>query len=125
MKILVPSLGESVSEATVAKWLKKEGDYVEKDQAIAEVDSDKATLELPAEISGTITLKAEEGDAVNVGSVVCLIDSEGKSDKVKKEVVSDSPKSSEPVKEVKVESNSSYASGTPAPAAKKIIEENL
>ena len=53
-------------------------DYVEKDQAIAEVDSDKATLELPAEVSGTITLKAEEGDAVEVGAVVCLIDTEGK-----------------------------------------------
>ena len=123
LEMKVPSPGESITEVEIAQWFVEDGDYVEKDQVIAEVDSDKATLELPAEISGTITLKAEEGDAVDVGSVVCLIDSEGKSDKVKKEVVSDSPKSSEPVKEVKVESNSSYASGTPAPAAKKIIEE--
>jgi 2-oxoglutarate dehydrogenase E2 component (dihydrolipoamide succinyltransferase) len=123
LEMKVPSPGESITEVEIAQWFVEDGDYVEKDQAIAEVDSDKATLELPAEISGIITLKAEEGDAVDVGSVVCLIDSEGKPDKVKKEVVSDSPKSSEPVKEVKVESNSSYASGTPAPAAKKIIEE--
>ena len=51
-----------------------DGDYVEKDQVIAEVDSDKATLELPAEEAGIITLKAEVGDAVAVGAVVCLID---------------------------------------------------
>jgi 2-oxoglutarate dehydrogenase E2 component (dihydrolipoamide succinyltransferase) len=98
---------------------------VEKDQAIAEVDSDKATLELPAEISGTITLKAEEGDAVQVGAVVCLIDSEGnasasktkdnKTDKIKAE----SPKIDlqTPIVE------SSYAAQSPSPAAKKIINE--
>ena len=70
----VPSPGESIKEVEIATWLVKDGDYVEKDQAIAEVDSDKATLELPAEASGIITLKAEEGDAVAVGAVVCLID---------------------------------------------------
>ena len=77
LEMKVPSPGESITEVEIAQWLVSEGDYVEKDQAIAEVDSDKATLELPAEISGTITLKAEEGDAVQVGAVVCLIDSEG------------------------------------------------
>ena len=98
---------------------------MEKDQAIAEVDSDKATLELPAEISGTITLKAEEGDAVEVGAVVCLIDSEGnasasktkdnKTDKIKAE----SPKIDlqTPIVE------SSYAAQSPSPAAKKIMNE--
>ena len=70
----VPSPGESITEVEIAQWLVEDGDYVEKDQAIAEVDSDKATLELPAEESGIITLKAEEGDAVEVGAVVCLID---------------------------------------------------
>ena len=98
---------------------------MEKDQAIAEVDSDKATLELPAEISGTITLKAEEGDAVEVGAVVCLIDSEGnasasetkdnKTDKIKAE----SPKID--VQTPIVES--SYAAQSPSPAAKKIMNE--
>src|SRR6188768_746022 len=74
LEMKVPSPGESIKEVEIATWLVKDGDYVEKDQAIAEVDSDKATLELPAEMSGIITLKAEEGDAVAVGAVVCLID---------------------------------------------------
>jgi len=76
LEMKVPSPGESITEVEIAQWLVEDGDYVEKDQAIAEVDSDKATLELPAEESGTITLKAEEGDAVAVGAVVCLIDTE-------------------------------------------------
>ena len=70
LEMKVPSPGESITEVEIATWLVKDGDYVEKDQVIAEVDSDKATLELPAEESGTITLKAEEGDAVDVGQVV-------------------------------------------------------
>jgi len=74
----VPSPGESISEVEIAQWLVKDGDYVEKDQTIAEVDSDKATLDLPAQESGTITLKAQEGDTVLVGNIVCLIDTSGK-----------------------------------------------
>ena len=77
LEMKVPSPGESIKEVEIATWLVKDGDYVEKDQAIAEVDSDKATLELPAEVSGIITLKAEEGDTVAVGAVVCLIDTDG------------------------------------------------
>ena len=76
LEMKVPSPGESISEVEIATWLVSDGDYVFKDQAIAEVDSDKATLELPAEAAGTITLKAEEGDAVAVGAVVCLIDTD-------------------------------------------------
>ena len=72
----VPSPGESITEVEIAEWLVADGDYVEKDQTIAEVDSDKATLELPAEESGIITLKAEEGDVVAVGGVVCIIDTD-------------------------------------------------
>ena len=70
----VPSPGESISEVEIAEWMVEDGEYVEKDQTIAEVDSDKATLELPAEQSGIITLKAEVGDVVAVGQVVCHID---------------------------------------------------
>ena len=77
----VPSPGESISEVEIAEWLVKDGDFVEKDQTIAEVDSDKATLDLPAEESGVITLKAEEGEAVAVGQVVCLIDTSVKASK--------------------------------------------
>ena len=81
LEMKVPSPGESINEVEIAQWLVSNGDYVEKDQAIAEVDSDKATLELPAEVSGTITLKAEEGDAVSVGAIVCLFVTDGKGNK--------------------------------------------
>ena len=124
LEMKVPSPGESITEVEIAQWLVADGDYVEKDQAIAEVDSDKATLELPAEVSGNITLKAEEGDAVAVGQVVCLIDTEG----TPKEGQSTSSPASEntstdttPVAAPAPSQN--YASGSPSPAAKKIIAE--
>ena len=77
LEMKVPSPGESISEVEIAQWLVEDGDYVEKDQEIAEVDSDKATLALPAEESGIIKLIAEEGDTVEVGQVVCIIDTDG------------------------------------------------
>ncbi len=127
----VPSPGESITEVEIAEWLVKDGDYVEKDQAIAEVDSDKATLELPAEESGVITLKAEEGDAVAVGEVVCLIDTdapkpegkggEAKPTKAEKPAEEEKPKPAE--KSQPEEAKKTYASGTPSPAAKKILDE--
>ena len=124
LEMKVPSPGESITEVEIAEWLVQDGDYVEKDQAIAEVDSDKATLELPAEVSGTITLKAEEGDAVAVGSVVCLIDTtaskpEGSPDSVASETPNLVIESPTPM----VDSKSTYASGTASPAAKKILAE--
>ena len=118
----VPSPGESITEVEIAAWLVEDGDYVEKDQPIAEVDSDKATLELPAEESGIITLKAEEGDAVNVGAVVCLIDMDAKKPQgtaVKEEKVVETTKAVEKP----AESKTTYASGSASPAAKKILEE--
>tara|TARA_B110000091_G_C13656674_1_gene407785 strand:+ start:666 stop:929 length:264 start_codon:yes stop_codon:yes gene_type:complete len=84
LEMKVPSPGESITEVEIAQWLVEDGDYVEKDQAIAEVDSDKATLELPAEVSGIITFKADEGDAVAVGEIVCIIDTDGKAPVEKK-----------------------------------------
>ena len=78
LEMKVPSPGESITEVQIAQWLVKNGDYVEKNQVIAEVDSDKATLELTAEESGSIELKAKEGDVVKVGEVVCLIDTDAK-----------------------------------------------
>lgn len=74
LEIKVPSPGESISEVEISSWLVADGDYVEKDQIIAEIDSDKATLELPAEMSGTIRIKVEEGDIVKIEQVVCLIE---------------------------------------------------
>ena len=123
LEMKVPSPGESITEVEIAQWLVSDGDYVEKDQAIAEVDSDKATLELPAEVSGNITLKAEEGDAVAVGQVVCLIDTEGSPIEVQS--TSSDIKDNTPVIETSdtPEATSNYASGTPSPAAKKIIAE--
>ena len=125
----VPSPGESIKEVEIATWLVKDGDYVEKDQAIAEVDSDKATLELPAEVSGIITLKAEEGDAVAVGAVVCLIDtSAAKPDggaPAKEEAKAVNPEASGPKAEVKAApvAEKTYATQAPSPAARKILDE--
>ena len=124
LEMKVPSPGESITEVEIATWLVEDGEYVEKDQPIAEVDSDKATLELPAEESGIITLQAEEGDAVEVGAVVCLIDTaaakpEGSSTISDKASVKETPK----VNPIKEEVATTYASGTASPAAKKILAE--
>ncbi len=126
LEMKVPSPGESITEVEIATWLVEDGDYVEKDQPIAEVDSDKATLELPAEESGIITLKAEEGDAVEVGAVVCLIDMDAE----KPEGSSESnEQSSEPAVKEEPEAKSeeskkdTYATGTASPAAKKVLSE--
>lgn len=148
LEMKVPSPGESITEVEIAEWLVADGDYVEKDQAIAEVDSDKATLELPAEASGTITLKAEVGDAVEVGAVVCLIDTaaekpsgnasnstpetykgggdEGGANKketkeLMKDLNSDTKESDH--KKAPNPANKNYVSGTASPAAKKILDE--
>ena len=130
LEMKVPSPGESIKEVEIATWLVKDGDYVEKDQAIAEVDSDKATLELPAEASGIITLKAEEGDAVAVGAVVCLIDTGASKPNAVESPKAESPKVEAPkAEEKKVEAPkaapapASYAAGTPSPAARKILDE--
>ena len=132
LEMKVPSPGESITEVEIAQWLVQDGDYVEKDQAIAEVDSDKATLELPAEESGVITLKAEEGDAVAVGEVVCLIDTDaekpggGASEKKESgaKEAKEEPAAKAPAEPAKKESPATtYASGTPSPAAKKILDE--
>jgi len=131
LEMKVPSPGESITEVEIAEWLVKDGDYVEKDQAIAEVDSDKATLELPAEESGIITLKAEEGDAVAVGEVVCLIDTsatkpegtEVAKEEPKAETPSKSAAAKEPATVEQSKTAETYASGTPSPAARKILDE--
>ena len=124
----VPSPGESISEVEIATWLVADGDYVEKDQAIAEVDSDKATLELPAEASGIITLKAEEGDTIEVGAICCLIDTSAKAPAKKAE-----PKAAPapvpaaapaPAPAAAPVSASSHATGHPSPAAKKLLADS-
>ena len=133
LEMKVPSPGESITEVEIATWLVKDGDYVKKDQAIAEVDSDKATLELPAEASGIITLKASEGDSVAVGQVVCLIDTSAEQPQVStktnpteqpKQEAKPTPQAKVEVKPVEVAPvTTTYASGEASPAAKKILAE--
>ena len=136
LEMKVPSPGESISEVEIAAWLVSDGDYVFKDQAIAEVDSDKATLELPAEMSGTITLKAEEGDAVAVGAVVCLIDTdaEAPADAAPAPAAAPAPtpapaSSAAPApapapSPVAAPAPTGHAAGHPSPAARKLMDEN-
>jgi 2-oxoglutarate dehydrogenase E2 component (dihydrolipoamide succinyltransferase) len=143
LEMKVPSPGESITEVEIATWLVEDGDYVEKDQPIAEVDSDKATLELPAEESGIITLKAEEGDAVAVGEVVCLIDTDaekpadggddssndkskgdsGSEAKAKEDSKTETTEKKEDSKSDASSTKETYATGTASPAAKKILAE--
>lgn len=135
-EVKVPSPGESITEVEIAQWLVEDGDYVEKDQIIAEVDSDKATLELPVEESGIITLIAAEGDAVDVGGVVATLDTKAprpagvaKKAEPKKEVATASAPAA-PVKTTAPNPMSqhvaekSYAAGIPSVAARKILEES-
>jgi 2-oxoglutarate dehydrogenase E2 component (dihydrolipoamide succinyltransferase) len=136
LEMKVPSPGESITEVEIAQWLVEDGDWVEKDQAVAEVDSDKATLELPAEASGIITFKAEEGDAVGVGEVICLIDTDAKKpdggDKAtetpnepvdeKVEALTKTP-SKDSTQKPQPAAGKTYATGTPSPSAKKMLAE--
>src|SRR6218665_345797 len=133
VEMKVPSPGESITEVVIARWLKKDGDYVEKDEEVAEIDSDKATLTINAEESGAVKILAAEGDTVKVGQVVFSIDTsvkgESKPKAEAKEDKKEAPKAEvkketakEPVKEAA--KNESYASGTPSPAAKKLMDEN-
>ena len=121
LEMQIPSPGESISEVEIAEWLVADGEYVEKDQIIAEIDSDKATLELPAEKSGVITLKADEGDVVQVGQVVCHIDTSAKGSPKETsaskpvEIAEDKKELSQPVVDTK--------SDVLSPAARKIAEE--
>lgn len=144
VEVKVPTPGESVSEVEIASWLVSDGDYVERDQEIAELDSDKATLALPAEESGVITIKVEEGESVEVGQVIATIDTsakgeaksdedssekeeEDKDNKKEDKKSDDSPsekkESSDDKAAAKEDEKKTYASGTPSPAAKKILDE--
>lgn len=153
MEIKVPEVGESITEVTISQWLVEDGDYVEMDQTICEIDSDKSTFELPAEKSGKIKLIAKEGDDVNVGDVICEIDTsveapekkeqestkkeskeEKEQEREEKEKKEEGKENGENKKEEKEEEtvtaekekaeSTSYAKGHPSPAAAKLIKEN-
>ncbi|MEY2650132.1 MAG: hypothetical protein RL608_806 [Bacteroidota bacterium] len=120
----VPSPGESISEVEIATWLVSTGDYVEKDQAIAEVDSDKATLELPAEAAGVIEILVEPGTTVAVGQVVCRIDTSAAAPEGGAKPAAASVPNPMPVAAAAaVPAAQTYATGTASPAAKKILAE--
>lgn len=129
LEMKVPSPGESISEVQIARWLKKNGEYVLKDEDIVEVDSDKATLAIPAEESGILEILAQEGDTVPVGSVICKINTEAKAPE-KSTTPAVEEKKPETKAEVKKEiakepvvETTSYAKGTPSPAAAKMMAE--
>lgn len=128
VELKVPSPGESITEVVIARWIKQSGDVVEKDEVLAEIDSDKATLTLNAEESGKIELLAAEGDTVKVGQVVVKVDTSFKPEpkaKTEKVEAKKEEKKVEVAKDVVVEkSNSTYATGTPSVAASKIMAEN-
>ena len=120
LEMRVPSPGESISEVEIAEWLVEDGDYVEKDQSIAEIDSDKATLELPAEESGTIKIVVGDGETVAVGDIVCIIDTSAKGEakvKVVKEEATDTPK-------VAVKSGADLGGAKATPLASVMISEH-
>lgn len=127
----VPSPGESITEVTIARWLKQDGDVVEKDEELCEVDSDKATLTINAEEAGAIKIVVAEGTTVKVGDVVCTIDTSVQpTAKPKAEAPAaqkEEAKKAEPVAAAKAEAPKAaetYASGHPSPAAKKLMDEN-
>ncbi|TAG55132.1 MAG: 2-oxoglutarate dehydrogenase complex dihydrolipoyllysine-residue succinyltransferase [Cytophagales bacterium] len=118
IEMKVPTVGESISEVTIANWLKKDGDFVKIDEVICELESDKATFELAAEKSGTLTIVGQSGDTLSIGALICKIDTAG---------VGSSAAPVAPVQSAtaaaQVSSKDSYASGTPSPAAGKILAE--
>jgi len=120
----VPSPGESISEVEIATWLVADGEYVEKDQEICEIDSDKATLTLAAEESGAISIKVEEGETVAIGDVVCTIDTAAKGTASGSATKPEATTSAAPTSASKVSATeTTYATGTPSPAARKMMAE--
>ncbi len=120
LEIKVPPVGESITEVTLSRWIKKDGDHVEMDEVIAELESDKASFELTAEQEGILKIIAKEGDSLQIGAIVCQIE-EGVGEKTKK--VETPVSADQPTVSRSEESASSYASGTPSPAAAKILAE--
>ena len=131
IEMKVPTVGESITEVTVSKWLVKDGDYVKQDQVLCELESDKATFELNAEKAGTVKLLAKEGDEIKIGAPIVSIDTDAKApagaaaptkkEEPKKAEAAPAAKA-EPAK-AEVAASTSYAKGVASPSASKIIEE--
>jgi 2-oxoglutarate dehydrogenase E2 component (dihydrolipoamide succinyltransferase) len=127
IEMKIPAVGESITEVTLSKWIKNNGDYVQMDEIIAELESDKATFELTAEKAGVLITKASEGDTIAIGSVVCAIDDKAAAPVIAVKsapAVEKAVTTSTPVSETKKSNNeATYASGHPSPAAAKILSE--
>lgn len=131
LEIKIPAVGESITEVTLTTWLKKDGEYVEMDEVICELESDKATLELTAEAAGILKTLANEGDTIEIGTVVASIDTDAKAPEGKapaKETKKEEKKAEEPKADSKPaakepEAAKTYASGAASPAAQKILAE--
>lgn len=131
IELKIPSVGESVTQVTIASWLKEDGDYVEMDEAVAELESDKATVELNAEQAGVLKILVEVGEDVEIGAVVASIDTDAEAPEGKSEAPKEEPKEEkaapekqpEPKKEEPKTAEKTYATGTPSPAAAKILAE--
>lgn len=123
LEIKVPAVGESITEVTLAQWLKQDGEYVEMDENIAELESDKATFELPAEKAGILRIIAQEGDTLEIGAVVCTIEDGDAPAAEKKADAPAAAAASAEKKEEPSENPDSYAAGTASPAAAKILRE--
>lgn len=131
IELKIPSVGESVTQVTIAAWLKEDGDYVEMDEAVAELESDKATVELNAEKSGVLKILVEEGEDVEIGVTVATIDTDAAAPEGTP-AKAETPKAKTPAAKVEADSSAkllndetktSYATGTPSPAAGKILAE--
>ncbi|MEI2271271.1 2-oxoglutarate dehydrogenase complex dihydrolipoyllysine-residue succinyltransferase [Sphingobacterium sp. ML3W] len=126
LEIKVPTVGESITEVTLSQWLKQDGDYVEMDENIAELESDKATFELPAEKAGILRIIAQEGDTLEIGAVVCTIE-EGQApaggSAPAAAPAAEASSTAAPAAAAKDEDPDSYAAGTASPAAAKILRE--
>lgn len=128
VEMKVPVIGESIAEVTLSQWLKEDGDYVALDESICEFESDKATLEFPAEAAGKLIYVAQEGDDLEIGALVAKIDTSVQASKEEKSTAP-APEAAAPKAEAEVASpaptkSDSYAAGTPSPAAAKILKEN-
>ncbi|QCR23843.1 2-oxoglutarate dehydrogenase complex dihydrolipoyllysine-residue succinyltransferase [Pontibacter sp. SGAir0037] len=126
VEMVVPTVGESITEVTIASWLKQDGDRVEMDEVIAELESDKATFELPAEAAGTLQIVAQQGDTVEIGGLLCRIVAGAGASKPAAQPGAPAASASAPAAQPAAATgygNQTYASGTPSPAAGKILSE--
>lgn len=130
LDIKVPTVGESITEVTLTSWLKKDGDYVEMDEVLCELESDKATFELNAEAAGVLKITAAEGDTIEIGAIIGSIDTSAAkpagaapAPEKKEEKKAEQPKAESKPVEKAAETNATYASGTASPSAQKILSE--